>query len=35
MRSVAAIEQGGFITTIMTELEKYRNFVREGCSHNE
>jgi predicted RNA-binding protein YlxR (DUF448 family) len=35
MRGVAAIEQGGFITTIMTELEKYRNFVREGCSNHE
>ncbi len=35
MRSVAAIEQGGFIASIMTELEKYRNIVREGCSNHE
>ncbi len=35
MRGVAAIEQGGFSTSIMTELEKYRNFAREGCSNHE
>ncbi len=35
MRTVAAIEQGGFIASIMTELEKYRNFAREGCSNHE
>jgi predicted RNA-binding protein YlxR (DUF448 family) len=35
MRGVAAIEQGGFSTTIVAELEKYRNFVREGCSNHE
>ena len=35
LRSVAVIEQSGFITTIMTELEKYRDFVREGCSNHE
>ncbi len=35
MRGVAAIEPGGFVTTIMTELERYRNFVREGCSNHE
>ncbi len=35
MRGVATIELGGFTTTIMTELEKYRNFAREGCSNHE
>lgn len=35
MRSVAVVEQGGFITSIMTELAKYRNFVKERCCNHE
>ncbi len=35
LRGVAAIEKGGFSTTIVAELEKYRNFAREGCSNHE
>jgi predicted RNA-binding protein YlxR (DUF448 family)/ribosomal protein L7Ae-like RNA K-turn-binding protein len=35
LRSVAVVEQSGFVTTIMMELGRYRNFAREGCSNHE
>jgi len=35
LRSVVAIELGGFIETVTHEIGKYRNFLREGRTHDE